>query len=292
MKNKRKELKRLIDEERTIHAPAVYDCIGAMVAEDAGFKMLFTGGFGISASLYGLPDLGYLTATEMLDAAERITRSVSIPVISDMDTGYGGPLNVIKLVEGAIKADIAGIILEDQIWPKRCGHLRGKQVVDAKEYLEKLKAADYARRGEDFTIVARTDALSVMGLDEALRRGEMYLKSGADVLFVESPTTVQELQRIADNFRGENLMVNIIEGGKTPELSVRELEEMGFKLVAFALTTLFTVTSALKRSFFELLSTGKTGKGTMSFDDINNLLKTEEHISMAEKFSAIKRDKE
>ncbi|RMG01929.1 MAG: carboxyvinyl-carboxyphosphonate phosphorylmutase, partial [Nitrospirae bacterium] len=170
--SRRSKLKKLLTSDDILYGPAVYDCIGAKAAEEVGFPLIFTSGFGIAASLYGLPDLGYLTVNDMLCRAGAIARAVDIPVIADMDTGYGGPLNLIRLVEEAVRHDIGGIIIEDQKWPKRCGHLRGKQLVETDEYLEKLKAADEARSGEDFTIVARTDALSVYGLDEALRRGE------------------------------------------------------------------------------------------------------------------------
>ncbi len=286
--SKRRRLKDLLRSGKTLAAPAVYDCIGAKIGEQAGFEFLFTGGFGIAASLYGLPDLGYLTSTEMLDAARRIAKSVNIPVIADMDTGYGGPLNIIRLVQEAIDADIGGIILEDQEWPKRCGHLRGKRVVEAEEYLEKLTAADYARRGADFTIVARTDALSVHGLDEALRRGKMYLEAGADILFVEAPGSVDELQRIAEHFRDATLLANIIEGGKTPELSVQELGSMGYRVIAFALTGLLSTSEALMNTFTSLLKEGRPGKGDFTFEDIKELLHVEGHILLSERFSSKK----
>lgn len=289
---KRSKLKKLLSSDEILYGPAVYDCIGAMVAEEVGFPLIFTGGFGIAASLYGLPDLGYLTLNDMLSRAGAIASAVNIPVIADMDTGYGGPLNLIRLVEDAIRHDIGGIILEDQKWPKRCGHLRGKQLVETSEYLEKLSAADRTRNGEDFTIVARTDALSVCGLDEALRRGEAYLLNGADLLFIESPRSVDEIKKIAHHFQGKNLMINIIEGGITPVLPVQELAEMGYKLVAYALTGLLSATDALMKGFKELYSNGLPPAGSLTFSDINRLLKTENHIKLSERFSASSREDE
>ncbi|MBF0107814.1 MAG: oxaloacetate decarboxylase [Magnetococcales bacterium] len=253
-----KRLRTLLARPGIRIAPAVHDCLGALVAEQAGFDLIFSGGFGISASRLGLPDLGYLTATEMIDAARAIARATRLPVIADMDTGYGNPLNVARTVMEAVAAGVAGIILEDQAWPKRCGHMEGKQVIDPAEHVEKIAAARHAAGDSDLVIVARTDARAIHGLEDALKRGERYLAAGADLLFVEAPRSRDELECIARHFPGHHLFANIIEGGKTPNLSARELETMGYKVVVFALSGLFAATEALQNCFAHLKHFGTT----------------------------------
>lgn len=274
-------------EQPGIHAaPAVYDCIGAMAAEKAGFDFIFSSGFGIAASLLGKPDFGYLTAGEMTDAAKRIGASVSIPLIADMDTGYGNPLNVIRTVEEIVQSHVAGIILEDQEWPKKCGHFEGKRVISADEHVEKLRAAVYARGDSGLVIVARTDARALEGLSAAIERGERYLDAGADVLFIEAPQSRDELVQIARHFQGVPLFANIIEGGKTPNLSVNELEDMGYKLVAFALSGLFSATQALIDCFNTLKSDGSTANvnSGLSFEGFKDVIRIDEHTALEKKF--------
>lgn len=283
MKNK---LRKMIEQPGTHAAPAVYDCIGAMAAERAGFNFIFSSGFGIAASLLGKPDFGYLTAGEMADAAKRIAASVSIPLIADMDTGYGNPLNVIRTVEEIVQSHVAGIIIEDQEWPKKCGHFEGKRVVSVDEHVEKIRAAVYARGDSNLVIVARTDARALEGLDAAIGRGERYLKAGADVLFVEAPQSREELALVARHFQGVPLFANIIEGGKTPNLSVTELEAMGYKLVAFALSGLFSATQALMDCFDTLKADGSTANvnGTLSFEGFKDIIRIDKHTELEKKF--------
>ena len=274
-------------EQPGIHAaPAVYDCIGAMAAERAGFDFIFSSGFGIAASLLGKPDFGYLTASEMIDAAKRIAASVSIPLIADMDTGYGNPLNVIRTVEEIVQSQVAGIILEDQEWPKKCGHFEGKRVISTDEHIEKIKAAVYARADSNLVIVARTDVRALEGLDAAIQRGERYLEAGADVLFIEAPQSREELAQIARHFQGAPLFANIIEGGKTPNLTVTELEDMGYKLVAFALSGLFSATQALIDCFNTLKADGSTAhvNNTLSFDKFKEVIRMDNHSELEKKF--------
>ena len=274
-------------EQPGIHAaPAVYDCIGAMSAERAGFDFIFSSGFGIAASLLGKPDFGYLTASEMIDAAKRIAASVSIPLIADMDTGYGNPLNVIRTVEEIVQSHVAGIILEDQEWPKKCGHFEGKRVISTDEHIEKIKAAVYARADSNLVIVARTDVRALEGLDAAIQRGERYLEAGADVLFIEAPQSREELAQIARHFQGAPLFANIIEGGKTPNLTVTELEDMGYKLVAFALSGLFSATQALIDCFNTLKADGSTAhvNNTLSFDKFKEVIRMDNHSELEKKF--------
>ena len=278
----------MLDKPGILTAPGVYDCIGAMVAEEAGFDLIFSSGFGIAASLLGKPDLGYLTATEMIATAKRIAASVSIPLIADMDTGYGNPLNVIRTVEDILKTDIAGFIIEDQEWPKKCGHFDGKRIVSVDEQVEKIKAAVYARGDANLLIVGRTDARAVEGLEGAILRGEEYLAAGADVLFVEAPQSRDELKEVADHFDGVPLFANIIEGGKTPNLSINELEEMGYKLAAFALSGLFAATRSLVKCFTSLQKSGSTGNinKRLSFEAFKKIIRFNKHLDLEKHFQS------
>lgn len=279
-------LRHLLHQPGIHAAPAVYDCIGAMAAERAGFNFIFSSGFGIAASLLGKPDFGYLTAGEMAGAARRIASSVSIPLLADMDTGYGNPLNVVRTVEEIVQSPVAGIILEDQEWPKKCGHFAGKRIVPAEEHVEKIKAAVYARGDSDLVVVARTDARALEGLDAAIRRGERYLAAGADVLFVEAPQSREELALVARHFQGVPLFANIIEGGKTPNLSVAELEDMGYKLCAFALSGLFSATQAMLDCFNRLQADGSTANvnNELSFEGFKDFIRMERHIELEQRF--------
>jgi len=283
MKNK---LRTLIEQPGIHAAPAVYDCIGAMAAEQAGFNYIFSSGFGVAASQLGKPDLGYLTANEMIDAARHIAQCVPIPLIADMDTGYGNPLNVIRTVEEIVQTHVAGIILEDQVWPKKCGHFEGKQIITVDEQVEKIKAAVYARGDSNLVIIGRTDARAVEGLEGAIKRGERYLAAGADVLFIEAPQSRDELRDIARHFQGAPLFANIIEGGKTPNLSLNELEDMGYKLVAYALSGLFSATQALIECFATLKKDGGTQhiNQKLSFESFKTIIRMNEHIALEKQF--------
>ena len=288
MKNK---LRTLIEQPGIHAAPAVYDCIGAMVAEQAGFDYLFSSGFGIAATQLGKPDFGYLTANEMIDAAKRIAHSVSIPLIADMDTGYGNPLNVIRTVEEIVQTDVAGIILEDQVWPKKCGHFEGKKIITVDEQVEKIKAAVYARGDSGLVIVGRTDARAIEELDGAIKRGERYLTAGADVLFIEAPQSRKELITVAKHFQGVPLFANIIEGGKTPNLTLSELEEMGYKLVAYALSSLFSATQAMIECFNTLKTDGSTQhiNQNLSFEDFKTIIQMNKHTALEKRFGLTKK---
>jgi methylisocitrate lyase len=283
MKN---QLRNMLNKPGIISAPAVYDCIGAMTAEQAGFEYIFSSGFGIAASLLGKPDFGYLTANEMISTAQRIANSVSIPLIADMDTGYGNPLNVIRTVEEISNTNVAGIILEDQEWPKKCGHFKGKRIISVEEQVEKIKAAVYARVDSNLVIVGRTDARAIEGLNGAIKRGEQYIDAGADVLFIEAPQSRDELSQIATHFQGIPLFANIIEGGKTPNLSVMELEEMGYKLVAFALSGLFSASQAMIECFSLLKKDGSTEhvNTKLSFDGFKKVIKMDKHVELENRF--------
>ena len=204
-----------------------------------------------------MPDLGLLTMTETLDRVRRIADAVSIPVVADMDTGYGNPLNVVRTVQECVRLSVGGIILEDQLWPKKCGHMEGKSVIPMEEQVEKLRAAVFARGDYDLVIFARTDAIAPLGLEEAVRRGRAYVEAGADVIFIEAPESVDHLETIAASFEAP-LFANMIEGGKTPFLSAQELERLGFKLVVYPLSCLFAATRAMEEVARHLGETGST----------------------------------
>lgn len=225
------QLRQILETPEILILPGIYDCIGAKIAEQVGFSAVFTSGFGISGSTLGRPDYGFLTATEMLYTVGRITQSVNIPLIADIDTGYGNPLNVIRTVTDAVNLGVAGVILEDQEWPKKCGHFEGKRVIAMGEHVEKIKAAVEARDDSGLVIIARTDARAPLGLDEAIQRGRAYFEAGADVVFVEAPQSVEDLKAIATAFPDAPLFANMIEGGKTPVLSGKELQELGMRIL-------------------------------------------------------------
>lgn len=285
-------LREMLKARQVRVLPGVYDCLSARLAEQMGFELLFTSGFGISAATLGKPDYGFLTATEMLAAAGRIADSVQVPVVADLDTGYGNPLNVMRTVREAVRLGVAGIILEDQEWPKKCGHFDGKRIISPEEHVEKIRAAVEARGDSHLVVVARTDARASLGLEEALRRARAYREAGADVLFVEAPQSVQELEIIASSFPGVPLLANMIEGGKTPLLSARQLEDLGFQLVAFPLTGLFASARALQHAFLHLKEQG-TSQGLpalYSFQEFETLMDVPAYRLLEQKFRVSPRD--
>ena len=278
----------LIRQGRIMVMPGVYDVLSAKIAERAGFPAVVLTGYGVSASHLGEPDFGILAQTEVLDVARRVSAAVKIGVIVDGDTGYGGPLNVQRLVRELVAMGARGVILEDQRWPKRCGHMRDKNVIGADEHAAKIRAARDARREARFMITARTDALETHGLDEAIRRALLYKEAGADVLFVEGPRSKEELAEIGRRL-APPLAVNLIEGGRTPICSLEELAEMGFFSVGFVLSGLYAAARALERTFGELRRRGSTaglGDALMSFDEFNALVGVEERYATDERYRA------
>lgn len=278
----------LIRERRIMVVPGVYDVLSAKIAERAGFSSVVLTGYGVAASYLGEPDFGLLTQTETLDVARRVTAAVRIAVVVDGDTGYGGPLNVQRMVRELVRLGARGIVLEDQRWPKRCGHMRDKQVIDAEEHAAKIRVARDARGNAAFFVTARTDALETHGLDEALRRARLYKEAGADVLFVEGPRTREELRRIGQELPGP-LAVNLIEGGRTPLCSLQELHEMGFFSVGFVLSGLYAAARALERTYAELREKGTTadlGDRLMSFDEFNAIVGLETRYAEDERYHA------
>jgi 2,3-dimethylmalate lyase len=252
----RARLRELIDAGEMVLAPGCYDALGARLIEAAGFSAAYMTGFGSAASRLGRPDIGLMTLPEMVDNARRIVQAVDIPVVADADTGYGNPLNVIRTVQEYETAGVAAIHLEDQVMPKKCGHMEGKQVVPAAEMAAKIEAAVAARRSPDFLIIARTDARAVEGLDAALRRARRYWEAGADVLFVEAPQSVSEIEAVAEEFPDAPLLFNYAEGGKTPPVTYEFLREKGFSLVIFPVSLLLAATGAMRAALDRIKADG------------------------------------
>jgi methylisocitrate lyase len=285
-------LKKMLKSNKPIVIPGVYDAIGAKIAEKVGFEAMFQTGYGTSATLFGMPDYGFIGATETVDNARRICRSVSVPVIVDSDTGYGNALSVWKLVQELEAAGASGIFLEDQRWPKRCGHMQGKEVISQEEYTEKLGAAIDARQNKDFIIVARTDARATEGLDGAIERGLQNKKTGADAVFIEAPKSIDEMKQIGKSIKAP-LVANMIEGGATPLSSADALHKMGFNIILYPLSVLFANTFATMNILKELKKTGTTAKfkqKVVNFDQFNDLVELPKFRKLEKKYGFTKRE--
>ena len=252
---------------------------------------MFQTGYGTSATLFGMPDYGFIGATETVDNARRISNAISVPLIVDSDTGYGNALSVWKLVKELESAGAAGIFLEDQKWPKRCGHMQGKEVIPQEEYTEKLGAAIDARENKDFIIVARTDARATEGLDKAIERGLQNKKTGADAIFIEAPRTLNEMKKIGKEIKAP-LVANMIEGGATPMNSAQTLNKIGFNIVLYPLSVLFANTFATMNILQELKTKGTTSKSkqkVVNFDQFNSLVELDKFRKMETKYKVTKR---
>lgn len=277
---------QVLKQHGSIVFPGVYDTLSARLVERAGFPMSFISGYSVAATAIGEPDLGLLTQTEIVERARRVCGSVSIPILVDADTGYGNPLNVIRTVKELISAGAAGCFLEDQVWPKKCGHMRGKRVVDRDEYVNKIRAAVEARAGRDFFIVARTDALAAMSLDEAVARVTAAREAGADASFVEAPESLAQMVEVGMR-APKPIVANMIEKGKTPVLSRAELTKMGFDLILYPLAGIFAAAQALK-DVYDKLKRDETTQGIydrlMTFEAFNELIGVDEKYKVAERF--------
>jgi len=286
--NKAEVLRNLLKEPGIIVAPGAYDALTARIIElTGGFQAIYMTGSGVSMSLTGQADVGLLTMTEMVTQAKNINMAVSLPVIADADTGYGNAINVRRTVQEYERAGIAAMHIEDQVTPKRCGHFEGKQVISQTEMVGKIQAAVEARESDDsIVIIARTDARAVLGLDEALRRARAYVDTGAEVIFVDAPQSLQELEIIAESIKAP-LMLNMTEGGKTPILSIRELEEMGYKIVIFPRSASNASIKAIQEVMKLLKETGTT-KGfadqMITFEERNQILGLPEYEEMEKKY--------
>ena len=255
----RARLKHKLSGDHFVTAPGIFEMISLRVADRMGFDCLYMTGFGTVASYLGEPDAGLATYSDMVNRVTAFCRDSQTPIICDGDTGYGGLLNVAHTVKGYERAGAAAIQLEDQEFPKKCGHTKGRRVIACDDMVKKIEVAIEARIDPNFLIVARTDARSALGLDEALRRGEAYVKAGADVLFIESPESVEELEKIGRHF-DVPLLVNIVEGGRTPQLPPAELKRLGFSLAIYPASGFLAMTQALQKVYTEI----KAGNGTQS----------------------------
>jgi methylisocitrate lyase len=276
----------MLKSKKPLVIPGVYDALGAKIAQKVGFEAMFQTGYGTSASLFGMPDYGFIGATETVDNARRICRAVSVPVIVDSDTGYGNALSVWKLVKELESAGASGIFLEDQKWPKRCGHMQGKEVIPQEEYTEKLSAAIDARENKNFIIVARTDARDTEGLDVAIERGKQNKKTGADAVFVEAPRSMEEMKKIGKEINAP-LVANMIEGGATPLSSAETLNKIGFKIILYPLSVLYANTFATMNILKELKKSGNTTKykqKLVNFDQFNDLVELPKFRKMEKKY--------
>lgn len=285
-------LRQLLNTAREQRAPLVApgcsDALGARLIEQAGFEAAYMTGFGTTASLLGRPDVGLLGMSEMVDNARRITAAVDLPVIADADTGYGNQINVVRCVQDYERAGVAAIHIEDQILPKKCGHMEDKQVVDASVMVGKIRAAVASRQDDDFMVIARTDARAPHGMDEALRRASAYVEAGADMLFVEALQNVEEIERVATEFAGIPLLFNWVEGGKTPPLTYHEVAALGFAMIIMPIGMLLAATGAMQNFLTKLKAAGTPAPFAdelMPFDDFTDLIGLREIGALEKRFS-------
>ena len=262
MNKQRKMLRERLLRSEILVLPGVYDALTAKIAAEVGFDALVMGGYSIAASRLGQPDVGYLSMTEMVQAVKCIVDATELPVFADGDTGYGNALSV---------------------RPKRCGHMVGKQVIDASEHAKKLRAAADARTDEDFLLIARTDARAVNGLEDAVERGKLYLDNGAEALFIEAPQDIRELEAVTKAFPDTILIANMIEGGRTPNLTAKDLENIGFKIVFWPCSALYVITQAFKEAMTVLHQTGTTKAyedKMMHFTDFNRFIGLDDYMKL------------
>lgn len=281
-------ISRILDDVGSLAFPGVFDTLSARIAQRAGFPMAFVSGYSVAATTIGEPDMGLLTQTEMVQRARQICGSVEIPVIVDADTGYGNPLNVHRTINQLISAGAAGCFLEDQVWPKKCGHMSGKQIVAREDYIHKVRAAVEARGERDFFIVARTDALAVEGMDEAIARVTAAREAGADASFVEAPESREALAEVGRRSPPPNV-ANMIEGGRTPVLGQQQLSELGFHLILYPLAGLFAAARTIEQVYQKLRADGTTSgeeHRLMTFPEFNDLIGVEEKYALARRFGA------
>jgi carboxyvinyl-carboxyphosphonate phosphorylmutase len=282
-------LRQLLSAGTPVLAPGAYDALSARLIEQAGFDCVYMTGFGTTASLIGRPDVGLLGAAEMAGNVRRLVQAIDVPLVADADTGYGNAINVVRTVQDYEQAGAAGLHLEDQVLPKRCGHMRGKQVVDTSEMVGKVEAAVAARRDPDLVIIARTDARAMEGLDSALERARAYRAAGADLLFVEALESAEEIEIVARELADVDLVFNWAEGGKTPPLPYERVAELGFSLVLMPLTALLSATRAIRAALAQLRVAGTplpVIDELPSFEEFLDLIGLPEVRSMEARFGA------
>ncbi|PRZ42810.1 2-methylisocitrate lyase-like PEP mutase family enzyme [Antricoccus suffuscus] len=269
-------------------APGAYDALSARMIDDAGFDACYLTGFGTTASLLGRPDIGLVSQSEMASTVRRVAAAIDVPVIADADTGYGNTLNVVRTVHEYEQAGASAIQLEDQVFPKRCGHMDGKEVVDLGEAVSKIRAAVAARTDPDFQVIARTDIAAIEGVDAAIDRAKAFADAGADVLFVEAPPTRADIEKVANSLSDHTLLFNWVEGGKTEGIDIDVIRDLGFRLVIFPISTLLAATHALRDLLTTLKSTSSTDAARArmdSFDDVVQIVGLDEVRQIEESFS-------
>ena len=280
---KRKRLRELIQSTEILVAPGAYDALSAKLVEAVGFKAVYMSGFATAASIFGLPDIGLLTMTEMVANAKRMADAVSIPVIADADTGYGNHLNVVRTMEEYEKAGIAGIQIEDQMSPKKCGHMEGHKLIPLEDMVAKIRAALLARKDQDMVLIARTDAISAEGFEAAIHRGNRYREAGADLLFIEAPTTLEQMEKIPKVINGP-VLINV--APKTPYLHVKKYEDMGYAVAIYPPISITTAYAAIREVLTELREEGMTKKGVhggVGFDELLEFLGLNKYRALEEK---------
>ena len=287
MERPTKKLRQLLNKSELLKAPGVVDAIGARLVANAGFDAIYMTGAGTAASRLGWPDVGLLTMSEMVDNAQRIAEASGLPLIADADTGYGGPLNVRRTIQSYERAGVAAVHIEDQQWPKRCGHLEGKTLISADQMAANIRAACDARVDADFMIIARTDAIAVEGFERALERAKIYEEAGADMVFVEAPRTMEQLNAIPAALSVPALF-NMAASGKTPFLSASEIQNLGFKLVIYPNFVLLSAIPVMQRVLLELHAGGSIkdlARQATSFTDFFDLLGMDEVKALEARYS-------
>jgi 2-methylisocitrate lyase-like PEP mutase family enzyme len=285
--NVRQKLRNALTNNEFIQAPGAYDALTAKIIEGEGFPAVYMTGFGTSVAHFGLPDLGFLTLSEMAANAARIAEAVDVPVIADADTGYGNAMNVVRTVREYEKTGAAAIHIEDQQWPKRCGHMSGKRVIPAEDMVAKIKAAVDNRRDPDFIIIARTDAIAVEGFEQAIERAEMYTEAGADVLFVEAPRSEEEMAEVPRRITKKPCLINM--APLTPNLSVDELKQMGYAVAIYPGICLAASIMACREEVNSLLETGRqkdVAQWGQSFTDLNQWLDVPHYTALEQKYTS------
>jgi len=283
-------LAKLLAQPKLHVMPCCYDALSAKLIEQAGFELTFMSGFAASASRIGQPDLGLMSYAEVLDQARNITEAIRIPLLADGDTGYGNAMNVRRTVAGMAKAGAAAVMIEDQVAPKRCGHTPGKAVVSREEAYDRIRAAQDAKEaGADILILARTDARHEHGLAEAIERAAKFKELGADILFVEAPKTVAEMETICRELPGPK-MANIVEGGETPDLAHKELQDIGYAIAAYPLTLMASAMKAMVATLEQLKSDGNRTPGLMDFRELRQRIGFEEYYEVSAKYETSKRE--
>jgi 2-methylisocitrate lyase-like PEP mutase family enzyme len=283
-----KKFRELLKKDGIIVAPGGFSPLTCIIGERMGFECMYMTGYGAAAYRLGYPDVGLMTQTEALEVARAMARSVDIPVIADADTGYGNVVNIRRTVMDFEEAGVAGIQIEDQKWPKRCGHMEGKQLISAEEMCRKIEAAIAAKSDEDFVIIARTDSNTVLGFEEALRRSRMYREAGADVIFLESPVSEEQLRETPRILSGYHLMANMSEGGRTPIFSNAELEKMGYKFVIWPSSATWAIAKYMEAIYKEIMEKGTTRELTdkmILFEEFNKLVGLEDVLKWSERFA-------